>query len=62
MIDLNSIFVNVVDSDGGGPGEHLNNGLWTGGFGLIDRKVCFLKINFRSESFNLIFLSLNKVS
>jgi hypothetical protein len=54
---LNSIFVNVVDSDGGGPGEHLNNGSWTGGLGLFDRKACLKKISTR-KSFNNIFFTI----
>jgi hypothetical protein len=34
---LDSIFVSLADRNAGG--EHLKNGSWTGGLGLIHRKV-----------------------
>ncbi len=34
---LNSILVNIADVNVGG--EKLKNGTWTGGLGLIDKKV-----------------------
>jgi hypothetical protein len=36
-INLNSILVNIADTYSGG--ENFENGSWTGGLGLIDKKV-----------------------
>ncbi len=38
-INLNSILVNIADTYSGG--ENFKNGSWTGGLGLIDKKVWY---------------------